>query len=98
VQIGRHSTPFNPLATIADGIMVYGLCTVPDREGYNSYGDFMLGRCGLADLCVCVGGGEVWVWGQGEWGGGCQRDGRRGRIVGAGGWGQRGTDINHDGV
>jgi hypothetical protein len=47
VQIGRHSTPFNPLTTIADGIMVYGLCTVPDRDGYNSYGDFMLGRCGF---------------------------------------------------
>ena len=42
------------------------MCTVPDREGYNSYGDFMLGRCGLVDLCVWGGGVRCGFGGRGS--------------------------------
>lgn len=42
--MGRHGQPFDPLTTIVNVIMNYGMCTVPDRGGFNSYGEFLLAR------------------------------------------------------
>lgn len=42
--MGRHGQPFDAITTIVNVVMSYGMCTVPDRDGFNSYGDFMMAR------------------------------------------------------
>lgn len=42
--MGRHGQPFDPLNTIVNVVMNFGMCTVPDRGGFNSFGEFMLAR------------------------------------------------------
>jgi hypothetical protein len=45
VQImGRHGQAFDTLSNMVNVIMNHGMCTVPDRGGFDSYGDFMLAR------------------------------------------------------
>jgi hypothetical protein len=43
-QMGRHGQPFDPLVNIVNVVISHGVCTVPDRGGFNSYGDFLMAR------------------------------------------------------
>jgi hypothetical protein len=43
-QMGRHGQPFDPLVNIVNVAINHGVCTVPDRGGFNSYGDFLMAR------------------------------------------------------
>lgn len=55
--MGRHAQPFDSLANMVNVILNFGMCTVPDREGFHFYGDFMMDRCvcGSPSLSVCIG-------------------------------------------
>lgn len=43
-RVGRHGQPQEPLDTIASVAINHGMCTVPARDGFASYGDFLMAR------------------------------------------------------
>lgn len=43
-MMGRLGQAFDTLSNMVNVIMNHGVCTVPDRGGFDSYGDFMLAR------------------------------------------------------
>lgn len=65
--VGRAGQPQEALQTIVNVAVNYGLCTVPARDGFASYGDFMMARCAwrvMARGATQLSRGRPWQRGQ----------------------------------